>query len=67
MTDALKRWKGLNGIGACRSMVEVNGSVSSSVSYAIFSDPEMTTEKYGKYKKPPAGRKFSSLVPGYRI
>lgn len=51
MTDALKEWKGLNGIGACRSTVEENGSVTSSVSYAIFSDPEMTAEKYGKCKR----------------
>ena len=51
MTDALKEWKGLNGIGACRSTVEENGSVTSSVSYAIFSDPEMTAEKYGRYKR----------------
>ena len=51
MTDALKEWKGLNGIGACRLTVEENGTVSSSVSYAIFSDPEMTAKKYGKYKR----------------
>lgn len=51
MMDALKDWACLHGIGACRSTVEENGSVTSSVSYAIFSDPEMTAEKYGKYKK----------------
>lgn len=51
MADALKEWKGLSGIGACRSTVEENGSVTSSVSYAIFSDPEMTAEKYGKCKR----------------
>lgn len=51
MTDALKDWTGLQGIGACRSTVEENGSVTSSVSYAIFSDPRMTAEKYGRYKR----------------
>lgn len=48
MTDTLKEWKGLNGIGACRTTVEENGIVTSSVSYVIFSDPEMTAGKYGK-------------------
>jgi len=51
MTDASKEWKGLSGIGACRSTVEENGSVSANISYAIFSDPEMTAGKYGKYKR----------------
>ena len=51
MADALKDWAGLHGIGACRSTVEEDGSVTSCVSYAIFSDPEMTAEKYGEYKR----------------
>lgn len=51
MTDALKEWKGLHGIGACRSTVEENDSVTNSISYTIFSDPAMTAEKYGKYKR----------------
>ena len=55
MTDALKDWICLHGIGVCRSTVEENGSVTSSVSYAIFSDPEMTAEKYGKYKRATGG------------
>ncbi len=51
MVDAQKDWKGLNGIGACRSKVEENGCVTTSTTYAIFSDPEMTAEKYGKCKR----------------
>lgn len=51
MTDALKEWKGLSGIGACRSTVEENGSITTNTSYAIFSDPGMTAEKYGKCKR----------------
>lgn len=51
MADALKEWKGLSGIGACRSTTEAEGSVASTVSYAIFSSPEMTAKKYGKYKR----------------
>lgn len=51
MADARKEWKGLSGIGACRSTVEADGSVTSTISYAIFSSPEMTAEKYGKCKR----------------
>lgn len=51
MADALKEWKGLSGIGACRSTVEENGCVTTSISYAIFSDPNMTAEKYGQCKR----------------
>ncbi len=51
MKDASKEWDGLKGIGACRSTVEENGTTTTSTSYAIFSDPEMTAEKYGKCKR----------------
>lgn len=51
MTDALKEWKGLGGIGACQATVEENGSITTNISYAIFSDPAMTAEKYGKLKR----------------
>lgn len=51
MADALKEWEGLKGIGACRSTVEENGCVTTGISYAIFSDPNMTAEKYGQYKR----------------
>ncbi len=51
MADALKEWKGLNGIAACRTTVEENGCVTTGTSYAIFSDPDMTAEKYGQYKR----------------
>ena len=51
MKDALKEWKGLSGIGACRATIEENGSVTTNTSYAIFSDQEMTAKKYGECKR----------------
>ncbi|MDE7415579.1 MAG: hypothetical protein K2N44_04560 [Lachnospiraceae bacterium] len=47
MADALKEWKGLNGIAACRTTVEENDSVTTGTSYAIFSGSDMTAEKCG--------------------
>ena len=44
-------WNKLNGIGACRATVEQNGERHESISYAIFSDPTMNAEKYGKCKR----------------
>jgi len=51
MADARREWKNLGGIGACRSTVEENDSITTNTSYAIFSGPEMTAEKYGKFKR----------------
>ena len=51
MVDARKGWKGLSGIGACRSTVEENGIVTTSTGHAIFSDPGMTAETYGQRKR----------------
>ena len=51
MTEALDEWEGQSGIGACRSTVEENGHVTTCVSYVIFSDPDMTAEKYGRCKR----------------
>lgn len=51
MTDARKEWPGLKGIGACRSTVEEGGAKTISISYSIFSDPNLTAEKYGQCKR----------------
>jgi len=51
MQDAKKVWKDLNGIGACRSIVEENGKKSSSVSYSIFSEGSLSAKEYGKRKR----------------
>lgn len=51
MTDARKEWPGLKGIGACRPAIEEGGVTITNISCFIFSDPNLTAEKYGQCKR----------------
>ena len=51
LAERQPEWVGLRGIGACMATVEENGSTSTSVSYSIFSLPNITAEEYGTKKR----------------
>lgn len=41
-------WEGIAGIGACVATVTEQGKTTTSVSYSIYSRPDMTAEEYGR-------------------
>ena len=51
LKERYPEWKGLNGIGACRSTVTENGETTTSISYSIYSLEGMGAEEYGKSKR----------------
>ena len=51
LKQANKGFEKLNGVGACKSTVEENGEKRTNISYAIFSDENMTAKKFGKCKR----------------